>query len=80
MALFRITVGYDSSRLAMILAVLMRHGGIDLHFNIDIFVNVVGGIKIQDTSADLPVLLSIISSFKDIVLIKEHYLTINGTF
>ena len=67
----RLTVGYDNARLAMILAVLMRHGGIDLHYNIDIFVNVVGGIKIQDTSADLPVLLSTISSFKDIVLPRD---------
>jgi len=67
----RLSVGYDSARLAMILAVLMRHGHIDLHYNIDIFVNVVGGIKIQDTSADLPVLLSIISSFKDITLPRD---------
>ncbi|MFK5984858.1 MAG: DNA repair protein RadA [Pseudomonadota bacterium] len=67
----RLSVGYDSARLAMILAVLMRHGHIDLHFNVDIFVNVVGGIKIQDTSADLPVLLSIISSFKDITLPRD---------
>ncbi len=67
----RLSVGYDSARLAMILAVLMRHGNIDLHYNVDIFVNVVGGIKIQDTSADLPVLLSIVSSFKDITLPRE---------
>ncbi|MFK5891928.1 MAG: DNA repair protein RadA [Pseudomonadota bacterium] len=67
----RLSVGYDSARLAMILAVLMRHGHIDLHYNVDIFVNVVGGIKIQDTSADLPVLLSIISSFKDITLPRD---------
>jgi DNA repair protein RadA/Sms len=67
----RLSVGYDSARLAMILAVLMRHGNIDLHYNVDIFVNVVGGIKIQDTSADLPVLLSIISSFKDITLPRD---------
>lgn len=64
----RLTVGYDNARLAMIMAVLSRHGHMDLHYNIDIFVNVVGGIKIQDTSADVPVLLSIISSFKDKII------------
>ncbi len=64
----RLTVGYDNARLAMILAVLVRHGNIDLNLSTDIFINVVGGIKIQDTSADLPALISIISSFKNCTL------------
>ncbi len=54
----RLTVGYDSNRLAMSIAVLARHGGVMLS-DMDIFVNCVGGIKIEETSADLAVLLAI---------------------
>ena len=43
---------------------LQRHGGIALSGE-DIFVNVVGGLRIAETSADLPVLLAIVSSFRD---------------
>ncbi|NVP00379.1 DNA repair protein RadA, partial [Photobacterium damselae subsp. damselae] len=60
----RLTVGYDSNRLAMSTAVLARHGGVRLS-DMDIFVNCVGGIRIEETSADLAVLLSIFSSFKN---------------
>ncbi len=67
----RLCVGYDSNRLALILAVLMRHGNMDLHYQLEIFINVVGGIKIQETSADLPVLLSIVSSYKNKVLPRD---------
>lgn len=60
----RLSVGYDTNRLAMSIAVLARHGGVMLS-DMDIFVNCVGGIKIEETSADLAVLLSIYSSFKN---------------
>jgi DNA repair protein RadA/Sms len=50
--------------MAMLLAVLHRHGGIAVHDQ-DVFVNVVGGIRVQETAADLPVLLAIVSSLRD---------------
>jgi len=60
----RVAVGVDSSRIAMLLAVLHRHGGIAVHDQ-DVFVNVVGGIRVQETAADLPVLLAVVSSLRD---------------
>jgi len=57
----RLTVGLEAPRLAMLLAVLHRHGGIAC-FDQDVFVNAVGGVKIGEPAADLAVLLSIISS------------------
>lgn len=60
----RLAQGVDQSRLALLVAVLQRHGGIALT-NDDIFVNVAGGLRIGETAADLPVLLSIVSSFRD---------------
>ncbi len=60
----RLTVGLDAQRLAMLLAVLHRHAGI-LCFDQDVFVNAVGGVKINEPAADLSVLLSIVSSLKN---------------
>ena len=60
----RVTVGLEQNRLAMLLAVLHRHGGVGV-FDQDVFVNVVGGIRVQETAADLPVLLSVVSSLRD---------------
>lgn len=60
----RVTVGLEHNRLAMLLAVLHRHGGIMVGDQ-DIFVNVVGGVKVLETSADLALVLSVISSFRD---------------
>lgn len=57
----RLTVGLEAPRLAMLLAVLHRHGGVAC-FDQDVFVNAVGGVKIGEPAADLAVLLSIISS------------------
>lgn len=65
----RVAVGLDHNRLAMLIAVLHRHGGIQMHDQ-DVFVNVVGGIKVSDTSADLALLLSMLSSFKNNALPK----------
>lgn len=66
----RVTVGVEQNRVAMLLAVLHRHGGIQASDQ-DVFVNVVGGVKIVETSGDLAVLLAIVSSFKNIVLTQE---------
>ncbi|WP_426415954.1 DNA repair protein RadA [Aestuariirhabdus sp. LZHN29] len=60
----RVTVGLDQNRLAMLLAVLNRHGGI-FTSDQDVFVNVVGGVRITETSADLAVILAILSSLRD---------------
>ena len=59
----RVTLGLESNRLAMLLAVLHRHAGVALGDQ-DVFVNVVGGMKIQEPSADLPLLMATLSSFK----------------
>jgi DNA repair protein RadA/Sms len=60
----RVAVGMDQNRLAMLLAVLNRHGGL-MTGDQDVFVNVVGGVKVLETSADLALLLAIVSSFRD---------------
>ncbi|MDH4107268.1 MAG: DNA repair protein RadA [Gammaproteobacteria bacterium] len=60
----RLAQGVDQSRLALLVAVLQRHGGLALTQE-DIFVNVVGGLRIGETAADLPVLISVVSSFRD---------------
>jgi DNA repair protein RadA/Sms len=63
----RVAIGLDQSRLSMLLAVLHRHGGISLGDQ-DVFANVVGGMRITETGSDLPLLLAILSSFRDRVL------------
>ena len=60
----RVAVGLEQNRLAMLLAVLHRHGGL-LMADQDVFANVVGGVKVSETSADLALLLAIVSSFRD---------------
>ncbi|MDA3919956.1 MAG: DNA repair protein RadA [Salinisphaera sp.] len=60
----RVALGPDSQRLAMLLAVLHRHGGIALGDQ-DVFVNVVGGMRVSETAADLAVVLATLSSFRD---------------
>jgi len=63
----RVAVGFEGNRLAMLLAVLHRHGGLQVSDQ-DVFVNAVGGIRIIETSSDLALLLAIVSSFRDRVL------------
>jgi len=63
----RVAIGLDQNRLAMLLAVLSRHGGVFCHDQ-DVFLNVVGGIKVMETSADLALLLSVVSSLRNLVL------------
>lgn len=60
----RITLGLEQNRLAMLLAVMHRHAGIAM-FDQDVYVNVVGGVRISETAADLPVLLAALSSFRN---------------
>jgi DNA repair protein RadA/Sms len=60
----RLAVGVDQNRLSMLLAVLHRHGGLQVGDQ-DVFVNVVGGVKVMETSADLALLLAIVSSLRD---------------
>ena len=60
----RLSVGLEGHRLAMLLAVLHRHAGVST-FDQDVFVNAVGGVRITEPAADLPVLLSILSSLRD---------------
>ena len=60
----RVTLGLEQNRLAMLLAVQHRHGGIHMSDQ-DVFVNVVGGVRVSETAADLPVLLAALSSFRD---------------
>ena len=60
----RLAVGLESQRLALLLAVLHRHGGVDTG-GYDVFVNAVGGVRIQEPAVDLAVLLAIHSSLRN---------------
>jgi DNA repair protein RadA/Sms len=60
----RVTLGLEQNRLAMLLAVMYRHGGIAM-FDQDVFINVVGGVKISETAADLPLLCAALSSLRN---------------
>jgi len=60
----RLAQGVDQNRLALLLAVLQKHGHLVVSDE-DVFVNVVGGLRIAETSVDLPILLAIVSSFRN---------------
>ncbi len=60
----RLCVGLEQNRLAMLLAVLHRHAGVAC-FDMDVFVNAVGGVRIAEPAADLAVLAAIVSSLKN---------------
>jgi DNA repair protein RadA/Sms len=60
----RVAQGLDATRLAMLLAVLHRHGSISLQDH-DVFANVVGGLTLRETASDLPTLLALASSLRD---------------
>ena len=60
----RLAVGLDGQRLSMLLAVLHRHAGVRAGDQ-DVFMNVVGGVRVTETAADLPSLLAVVSSLRD---------------
>ncbi len=66
----RVAVGLEQNRLAMLLAVLHRHGGLQVGDQ-DVFANVVGGVKVLETSADLALLVAIVSSFRNTQLPRD---------
>ncbi len=66
----RLSLGLEGSRLAMLLAVLHRHAGLAV-FDYDVFVNVVGGVRITEPASDLAVLAAITSSFHDRVIPQD---------
>ncbi|HEY7379320.1 MAG TPA: DNA repair protein RadA [Steroidobacteraceae bacterium] len=66
----RVAVGLDHNRIALLLAVLHRHAGIAMHAH-DVFANVVGGVRIAETAADLPAVLATVSSLKDVPLAQD---------
>jgi DNA repair protein RadA/Sms len=67
----RVVSGFDRNRLALVLAVLGRHAGIGLGAA-DVFVNVVGGVRIEDPAADLAVALAVASAVKRVALTAAH--------
>ena len=60
----RLAVGIEQNRLNMLIAVLSRHGGVAM-YDQEVYVNLVGGLRTTDTSADLPVVLALLSSLRD---------------
>jgi len=66
----RVTLGLEQNRLSMLLAVLHRHGGVGM-FDQDVYVNVVGGVRITETAADLAVLLAVLSSYRGYVIARD---------
>lgn len=66
----RLAVGAEHNRLAMLLAVMHRHGGIQMADQ-DVFINVVGGVKVDETSADLALIAAMVSSFRDKPIPKD---------
>ncbi len=60
----RVAQGFDAQRVAMLLAVLNRHGGVSLQEH-DVFVNLVGGLEVSETACDLAVALALAGSLAD---------------
>ncbi len=63
----RIAQGLDANRLAMLLAVMSRHAAVSLQEH-DVFVNAVGGVRIDETAWDLPVVIALASSLTERVV------------
>ena len=66
----RVALGLEQNRLSMLLAVLHRHGGIGM-YDQDVFLNVVGGVRVTEPAADLAVLMAVLSSFRDRPLAQD---------
>jgi DNA repair protein RadA/Sms len=60
----RVAQGLDAQRVAMLLAVMNRHAGVNLQDH-DVFVNLVGGLEVTETACDLPIVLTLASSLAD---------------
>lgn len=60
----RVTAGLEPNRLAILLAVLHRHGGVAT-YDQDVFINVVGGVKVTETGSDLALLAAVVSSLRN---------------
>jgi len=67
------SVGVDYSRLCLLLAVLEKRGGLFFSSS-DVYVNVVGGIKLDDPSSDLGVLLALASGLKDLIIPADMFI------
>lgn len=66
----RVTAGLEHNRLAILLAVLHRHGGVAT-YDQDVFINVVGGVKVTETGSDLALLAAVVSSLRNRVFDNE---------
>ena len=71
----RLSLGMDAQRLALLLAILHRHGNINVGDQ-DVYLNAVGGVRVGEPAADLAAALSIFSSFKNIIL--DRHLVVFG--
>ncbi len=68
----RVSLGLDPNRLNMLLAVMHRHGGIAM-YDQDVFINVVGGVRVTETAADTALVLAALSSFRDKPLPNDSF-------
>ncbi|MDT8451655.1 MAG: DNA repair protein RadA [Gammaproteobacteria bacterium] len=68
----RVSLGMDPNRLNMLLAVMHRHGGIAM-YDQDVFINVVGGVRLTETCADTALLLAALSSFRNRALPTDTF-------
>lgn len=66
----RLTLGLEVNRIHMVLAIIQKHIGIHISDQ-DVFVNIVGGLKANDTTADLPISLATLSSFRNMALNRD---------
>jgi DNA repair protein RadA/Sms len=66
----RVALGLEHNRLAMLLAVLHKHGGVATYHQ-DVFINIVGGVKVTETGIDLALLLAVLSSLKNKPLLPQ---------
>lgn len=60
----RVAVGIEQNRLNLLLAVLHGHGGVATS-GYDVFINIVGGVRLNETATDLPAILAVYSSYRD---------------
>ena len=67
----RTVSGFDLRRLQLLLAVLEKRGG--FHFGVkDVFLNIAGGLKVEDPSIDLAVLCALLSSYEDVPITATY--------